>query len=363
MMINDLHAAQQYQAKALEEIKLRLVQTYNPTTFGELADIQIWKLLTKAKAANFSAESRRAPEALFMTGKQARKMMDRETPRVPIITFDQQPYKWTSDRKPIEQFLSHIMIDNKLVYVQDRSQRLDQQSFLLQTLRQVRNRFMSSTKSSSPWNVLDLRIPYTNVFPSFLEGDNCSLLSVILHHLENTSNAGRELGKLLSSNVTRWALLSEGGNNTTPHMDAYGFSTWITVQQGVAGFGWLSQPTTEEEDAWKRDPATYTGGEWRFVILYPGQTIFLPAGTVHFVFRTEESQTFAIGGHIVQWTGVCHWLEVLIAQAKNSLITNEDMGNIAVHYVQTLRDLISQRHNNKRDCKTEALIKVSSLLI
>lgn len=144
------------------------------------------------------------------------------------------------------------------------------------------------------------------------------------------------------SEVLKWALLSEGGNNTGPHMDAYGFSTWITMQQGEAGFGWLSLPSQEEENAWKGNTTGYKDGKWRFITLRQGETIILPAGTVHFVFRTNNSRTFAIGGHFIQWTGIHRWLEVMIAQKENTLITNEEICDIARLYVQIARALVRQ---------------------
>ncbi|KAL2168168.1 hypothetical protein VTG60DRAFT_336 [Thermothelomyces hinnuleus] len=144
-------------------------------------------------------------------------------------------------------------------------------------------------------------------------------------------------------NVTDWALLSEGGHNTAPHMDSHGYSTRITVQEGHIGFGWLSNPSQRREQAWISDPQNYTEGEWRYVILSPGQTVFFPSGTIHFVFRARGEQTSALGGHILQWSSIDRWLEVVVAQMKNPEITNEDMESDASKYVQIVKGVVENR--------------------
>ncbi|AEO60989.1 hypothetical protein MYCTH_2310767 [Thermothelomyces thermophilus ATCC 42464] len=60
--------------------------------------------------------------------------------------------------------------------------------------------------------------------------------------------------------VDKWALVSEGGNHTAPHMDSHGYATWITVQEGSIGFGWMACPTKEEREAWMAEPDRYTEG-------------------------------------------------------------------------------------------------------
>ena len=144
-------------------------------------------------------------------------------------------------------------------------------------------------------------------------------------------------------NVIEWALLSEGGHNTAPHMDSHGFSTWITAQEGYVGFGWMSNPTQEERDAWMSNPHSYTGGEWRYVVLPPGYTVFFTSGTIHFVFRIRDTQTLALGGHILQWSGIEQWLKVVVAQMKNPRITNEKMAQSAPKYVRVVSGLVTNR--------------------
>ncbi len=141
----------------------------------------------------------------------------------------------------------------------------------------------------------------------------------------------------------------EGGHNTSPHTDSHGLATWITVQEGLFGFGWLSRPTDDESREWAADPYAYTGGRWRYVILEPGQTVFFNSGTVHFVFRlADRGQTLALGGHVLQWSGIRRWIEVVTAQMVNPHITNEDMEWSAPKYVRVVADLVEKRARNGR---------------
>ncbi|KAK3371250.1 hypothetical protein B0T24DRAFT_628270 [Lasiosphaeria ovina] len=70
--------------------------------------------------------------------------------------------------------------------------------------------------------------------------------------------------------VLEWVLISEGGHNTAPHTDSHGLATWITIQEGHFGFGWLSCPTQKERDEWMANPHSFTGGQWRYVVLTRG---------------------------------------------------------------------------------------------
>ncbi|EJT68069.1 hypothetical protein GGTG_14353 [Gaeumannomyces tritici R3-111a-1] len=105
----------------------------------------------------------------------------------------------------------------------------------------------------------------------------------------------------------------------------------------------MSRLSQQEKDEWIANPHGYTEGEWRYVILSPGHTVFFPSGTIHFVFRVQGVQTFALGGHVLQWSGIERWLKVVIAQLKNPEITNEDMASSAPKYVQVVKRLVANR--------------------
>ena len=108
------------------------------------------------------------------------------------------------------------------------------------------------------------------------------------------------------------------------------------------GFGWMARPTEEEERDWMAND-NYTGGRWRYVVLKPGQTVFFPSGTIHFVFRTRPGQTLALGGHVLQWSGIERWMRIVLAQMANPVITNENMEQSALMYVHAISKLVETR--------------------
>ncbi|KAK3349741.1 hypothetical protein B0T25DRAFT_610685 [Lasiosphaeria hispida] len=91
------------------------------------------------------------------------------------------------------------------------------------------------------------------------------------------------------------------------------------------------------------DLCGYMGGKWRYIILKPGQTVFFMPGMVHFVFQVCESQTLALGGHILQWSDIRRWMEVVLAQMRNPAITNEDMKQSVLKYVCAVVMLVKAR--------------------
>ncbi|KAK3942027.1 hypothetical protein QBC46DRAFT_380988 [Diplogelasinospora grovesii] len=111
----------------------------------------------------------------------------------------------------------------------------------------------------------------------------------------------------------------------------------------------MSRPSRQEEGEWMSRPHGYTRGEWRYVVLSPGQTVFFPSGTIHFVFRIRGVQTFALRGHILQWSGIKRWLKVIIAQVQNEEITNEDTASSAPQLVHVMKGLVSNRTKAGRD--------------
>ncbi|KAK0702940.1 hypothetical protein B0T26DRAFT_617216, partial [Lasiosphaeria miniovina] len=99
----------------------------------------------------------------------------------------------------------------------------------------------------------------------------------------------------------------------------------------------------EERNSWTADPHHFTGGRWRYIVLKPGQSVFFMPGTIHCVFRVRQHQTLALGGHVLQWSDIRRWMQVVLAQIKNSAITNEDMRRSAPKYVLAVAKLVKAR--------------------
>ncbi|KAK3985469.1 hypothetical protein QBC44DRAFT_299108 [Cladorrhinum sp. PSN332] len=297
-------------------------------------------------------------EANFCTGQEAAALAELGSNDIPIFTKGQQRSHWDSTSRPITQFFDYMeeLGLKRTVSVQIPSRSCQTQSFVKKELWEVRDRFLSqqppACASQDPWNLLDLQNPLPSILPAFLEGKNYQLLQLIRNAALTGITAERQAATTAAwntwQNVTNWALLSEGGHNTPPHMDSHGYSTWITVQEGFAGFGWMSRPTPDEQDAWISDPHGYTGGEWRYVVLRPGDTVFFTSGTIHHVFRvTGGPQTLSLGGHILQWSGIVKWIEVIMAQLQHPDITNEDL-NKATKYVQIVKNFVNIRIEKDR---------------
>lgn len=315
---------------------------------GETTNRYIHAILSKCKPPN--TDIRRGPiDAGFLSGEEAATVIEKGGERLPLVTEGQQQFQWNdSRRRPIAQ-LFHRMEDlSREVSVQIPSHNFDLPSYETKSLQDIRDRFLAGYASPDPWNILDLRSPLPPaILPKFLVGENCQLLPRIRDALLEGRSAERTKATREEWNewteLLEWVLMSEGGHNTAPHMDSHGWSTWITIQEGHFGFGWLSRPTEKEQDAWMNDPLGYTGGKWRFVILKPGQTVFFPSGTIHFVFRLQEEQTLALGGHVLQWTALDRWVQIILYQLKNPNITNEDLGTAPLKYIRTARKLVEDR--------------------
>lgn len=319
---------------------------------GETTNRYIHAILSKCEHPN--TDVRKGPiDVGFLNSQEASTILEKGTERLPIITTGQQQFKWTGSERPIAQLFKRMEDLSRQVSVQIPSHNFDLPSYETKSLSAIRDRFLRGQVSRDPWNILDLRSPLPpSILPSFLTGENCQLLprirdALLEGHCAERIKATREEWNEWTE-LLEWVLMSEGGHNTAPHMDSHGWSTWITIQEGNFGFGWLARPTDEEQEEWMSDPLNYTGGNWRFVILKPGQTVFFPSGTVHFVFRLHAEQTLALGGHLLQWTALERWVQIILWQLKNPNITNEDLGTAPLKYIRSARKLVEHRMANWR---------------
>lgn len=312
-------------------------------THGDVTSRLILKLLEVCKSPDDG-------EALLLSGPEAAARMESGVTDCPVFTDGQQQFSWAVGSRPIVEMFRRMENLNRNVSVQVPSRKYHLRSFEKHKLLEVQQRFLESggADTDDPWNILDLRNPLPpTVMPKFLAAENCQLLSRVRDAVLSGSSGERTVAAKEKWNewldVMDWVLLSEGGHNTAPHMDSHGLSTWITIQEGLFGFGWLSKPTKEERDAWVANPQEFTGGRWRFTVLTPGKTVFFNSGTIHFVFRLRRGQTLALGGHILQWSGIERWITVVRDQMRSPQITNEDVEWSAPKYVRVVADLVANR--------------------
>ncbi len=340
----DLIADDAYRRRVMAELRQ---DTPVAGSHGEKTNLLVYELLEKVQHPNTDSRRGRV-EAFFCTGDEAARMVESRSPvDAPIFTKDQQPFRWGEGGRPIEQFLRRMCILDQAVSVQIPSRSSTKQSFEVRKLREVREKLLAQEHTSDPWNVLDLQSPVPSTLPSFLTGENCELLLHVRNRVLMAGSAERVVASTQQwsewKEVDKWALLSQGGHHTAPHMDSHGYATWITVQEGAIGFGWMSSPTKEEREAWMANPHCYTGGGWRYILLQPGQTVFFGPGTIHFVFRARDHQTLALGGHVLQWSGIQRWIQVVLAELNNPATTNEEMKTTAPKLVGVVATLVKAK--------------------
>ncbi|CAK7271497.1 hypothetical protein SEPCBS57363_004650 [Sporothrix epigloea] len=343
-----------YRRQMRDEIQRRFDVPGIENTHGGMTDRTIYNLLGVARQPNGDPE--KGPvDVHLLSGEEAHELLDTQSPYEPVVTQHEQVFQWRPRLRPIAELFERMENLDRQVSVQVPSRDCMDDSFESRDLTEVRDRFLGSDglEVEDPWNILDLRssLPAA-VLPRFLTNENCQLLPRLRDEVLNPSRAERDMAAREQWNewrdVLEWVLLSQGGHNTSPHTDSHGLGTWITVQEGLFGFGWLSHPTPAELAAWTANTYDFVGARWCFLVLEPGQTIFFNSGTVHFVFRLRSQATLALGGHVLQWTGIERWLSVVTAQMQNPHITNEEMEWSAPRYVRVVSRMVAARLQSGR---------------
>lgn len=343
----DIARNQNYREQCLRDYVL-VDEMYNEFTHGRMANQWVSRYLNFSELPMTDVGMSRQPELKLCTMDQAREVVEGNPSQEPVVVMGWEAYSWDLDSRPIEQFCGRLIGDLSTICVQTPSQPVNKPSFTEQKLRKVINIFLNQkTPSLDPINCLDLQNPISCGRPPFLNNANCSMLSEIRQRVLGRNSAHR----ITAGNkeyrtwheLESWALLSQGGNVTAPHTDSHGLATWISPQEAGFGFGWLSRPSKAEFTEWAEYRELLCKGPWRYVFLEPGQTIFFPSGTIHYVFRSRDRQTLAFGGHLLQWSNTSFWLDVLEVQLKHPKSTNEEMGDTLVQMLKAVDSLIGEK--------------------
>lgn len=347
-LAGDAEFRQQVLNQLGERIRLKVAK---PDSWEEMNDTAMFQLVSSATQPNLGGEDDEV-DAYFLSSEEAAARIEctERQLRVPIITYNQQQFRWTRGAgRPIEQFFRRMEGLDQMVSVQIPSLSIHGPSFSQMRLSVVKERFLSDDFTNDRWNLLDLGCSLPGILPNFLIGENCQLLPTIRNEALRGDTFDRTLASCKQWNewkdIEHWALLAQSGALTLRHQDSHGFATWITGQEGLIGVGWMSRPTVEESRAWMANPVNYTGGKLRYIVLAPGQTILIPSGVDHFVFRLigQNLDTLALGGHILLWSWLDVWMEVVLDQLRHPAITNEEMRATIPKYVDIVVKLVSQR--------------------
>ncbi|KAK4990890.1 hypothetical protein LTR50_002258 [Elasticomyces elasticus] len=285
--------------------------------------------------------------------------------KLPIFTQGERSFHWEDEEKrPIEQIVGRWLQDKQKVQINDSKRGPTEDSAVFKLGYTVKKRFLEGGLwPDHPWNSLDIAMPLLGTrTPSFLQARDAELLRFIRGRVMSGRGVGREFGTVESedaakplqgarywNDIEHWMLLAEGGAQTLPHMDAHGLATYLTIEEGDYGFGWLANPTKKERAAWLRDRTLVDGDKWRYTVLKAGQTVFFPAGTIHFVFRKKGpgGQSLVFGGHALLWSQLQHMLDVIEEQIQYPDVTNEDVsteieGIKNVQYIQVLNQALKE---------------------
>ncbi|KXT04935.1 hypothetical protein AC578_3470 [Pseudocercospora eumusae] len=338
--VRDKHSADRYVEAVIKSCEAHLRDTRTQTVYSTSA-YRIAELLKKAK---FASER----EAKFLSRDEAQ--METSANKFfngPIVTEGQQ----TLPLQSVEQFLGEYYEPDAKIHIQDSSVKVGKNFIAVRPVRveQVKERLLGTHPKSKqlPWNCLELATHHSDgLRPSFLQNEDCRLLTK-LKIPDSADEARRKTYEQGYKEIETWALLAEAGALTEPHQDSHGYSTFITVNQGEVGFGFLSHPTVEEREGWRKHPQQFTGGKWRYIVLKPGQTVYFPAGTVHMVFRLPSAgHTLAFGGHVLRCSNIVHWAKTLIEERNHPNVTNEDLLDSSSGYLARVERFVTRAMEN-----------------
>ncbi|OBS15792.1 hypothetical protein FPOA_13424 [Fusarium poae] len=315
----------EWKQKALQDLMCRFGDGQEAMTHGERTNRNLYRYLVNASPPNLD-ESKGDIDARFCTTHEDCKKALTETKNL-IIAKDQQSYKWPLGKPPIQQFLAQWRDGPDLeVCVQIPSRSIDETSYEKLTIGELTQRFLADKASDDPVNALDIRSRSPNIYPRMLEPDSCRFLHLIIDASLSIKSAQRDAASTGEArqhkNLFEGSLVGQRGSNTDVHLDANGFATWITPQDGEFGFIWLTRLTADDMEGWIKD-RSYDKDKVRYVVAKPGQTIFIPPGTPHGVVRLED--TLSITGHFLKWSDIDSWLRIMDLQREHPRITNEDM--------------------------------------
>jgi len=301
---------------------LTLLNTATPPVSGEALF-----LATGEQAARYLAPNHYFPGPMFLQGQQP----------MPLVTQ--------------EQFLAEQYLDSVKVMVQDPAMKVTKKEPHVRSVRmgEVKARFAKPVEGM-PWNMLELAAHREDgLRPAFLNNEDCSLLMKL--KLPSSGQAAGRPGYTEGfKEIEKWTLCAQAGALTEPHQDSHGYSTYITVNEGTVGFGWLSNPTAEERKAWAASHDGFIGGRWRYVLMRAGTTVYFPAGTVHFVFRHPDAgNTLAFGGHVLRCSQIVRWINVLLDEQMQPNITNEDLSVSAPGYLNRVEKFVRQAQKTGKE--------------
>jgi hypothetical protein len=121
--------------------------------------------------------------------------------------------------------------------------------------------------------------------------------------------------------VEKWRLLAQGGSGSLTHCDHGGFWTWVKIDEGKKL--WLLCRLSEEDWAeFAERGLAFTGGQWSYVWLEPGDVLIMPPGAVHAVFTPEN--TLCAGGNAWSQKRMGDTMRSIAFETAHPVVTNDE---------------------------------------
>ena len=306
-----------------------------------------------------------ASEAYELDALEARRFLRSENRVEAPVFFDSGAMAIIDEEnetRPIEQFLDWLPdpAESYSTYDLEKSQQDVDVPTKLVTIAEIRERFINQQGYQQyPWNFPEIPCPATTDMPELFRLPKCNLLNDICRYMQNIENedicpetcpkhgtTARKCGKHLVTaqeivefgqgyrHWLRTMMLAEAGALTPPHFDGLGFGTLIDCHEGEIGFAWL---IANEEERVARQGEIEPSNRWRFKVLRQGNSVYMPPGTRHLVFRLPEGkQTLASSVRVVRYCDIVEWLQVLHMEAQHAF----DDRNDGVEFVRITRGLV-----------------------
>ncbi|KXT18017.1 hypothetical protein AC579_9607 [Pseudocercospora musae] len=299
-------------------------------------------VLTADDARSFLAGDRVVGAPLFVAGG-AKKIFDNG-----------------DSRRPFEQVLNDWFLDSEEVYAVNDPEGLDTGE---RSIQWMKAHFLTNNGYVQyPWNFADILNPMDLMAtPDFLDSTNCRLLrdfdralsfgiaplDICLEDCENDKSDvdtccnrhAMTLAQLttLQNALALWRgtlMLADAGAITLSHWDKILFGTWISCYEGEIGFAWLSHPDQKVIESFLKN-SSKVEGTWLYKVIRPGESLYMPPGTIHTVFRRPQgTQTLGMAGHILRRsTDQESWLNFLHQELQKDLRLKRDFANDYEMYV------------------------------
>ncbi|KAH0565117.1 hypothetical protein GP486_001485 [Trichoglossum hirsutum] len=260
-------------------------------------------------------------DVLCLTMQQATAELEKSegAAKPMLIKYDPTTSKSLKTLSYCLDFMRDYAAILKSVVVQDPSRRRDQTSETTWPVDKVVSRFTTGSEppeQQPPINLL-LDCLETNPVPECFTTDTMNYLP----KLRVVTHGGpTEDLKPSWNRVEKWRFLAQGGSGSMTHCDNCGFWTWIKVDEGKT-LWLLCQLSEDDWGDFASQGIGFTGGQWSYVWLEPGDVLVMPPSTVHAAFTPVD--TLCIGGNAWSQKRMGDTMRSIVFETTRPIVTDE----------------------------------------